>query len=229
MCRRRWRRTISCARSLRTSSDDVEEARSSVRPEAGACRAGKGRDADRLYQRQGANRRTITKTLLCAGLLGMTKDDAEKALTEKGLSIGSVNEVAESTAEAGSVVWRSQDAGAEVARHCRQTIQISKGKSTSNNNSPDITAAAIPAVGTTAMATTMIRRASAVRPFRFRCRTSTDTAHKCHLCGRRNQYDDTCNTSGGNTSISVSGSGGRPRDVTVSVDGSTTSQTYTFS
>ncbi|MFR4415434.1 MAG: hypothetical protein ACLT4C_09490 [Butyricicoccus sp.] len=56
---------------------------------------------------------------------------------------------------------------------------------------------------------------------------NTDTAHVIiYVDG--DQYDDTCSTSGGSTSISVSGSVG-DHDVTVSVDGSTTSQTYTFS
>ena len=100
------------------------------------------------------------------GLLGMTEDQARAALEAKGLKIGSVDSV-DSSAEAGSVVWQSQDAGAEVTKGSTVNIQISKGKSTSI-----ITAAAIPAVRTTAMATTMIRRASAVRPFRFRCRTT---------------------------------------------------------
>ena len=57
---------------------------------------------------------------------------------------------------------------------------------------------------------------------------NTDTAHVIIYVDGVIQYDDTCSTSGGSTSISVSGSVG-DHDVTVSVDGSTTSQTYTFS
>ena len=70
------------------------------------------------------------------GLLGMTEDEARAALEAKGLKIGSVDSV-DSSAEAGSVVWQSQDAGAEVTKGSTVNIQISKGKNTSNNNSPD--------------------------------------------------------------------------------------------
>ena len=126
----------------------------------------------------------------------------------------------DSSAEAGSVVWQSQDAGAEVTKGSTVNIQISKGKSTSNNNSPDNSGGNsggqdngdgdyddTPSLGSA---------------------TIPDTAHVIIYVDGVIQYDDTCSTSGGSTSISVSGSVG-DHDVTVSVDGSTTSQTYTFS
>lgn len=142
------------------------------------------------------------------------------------MKIGSVDSV-DSSAEAGSVVWQSQDAGAEVAKGTVVNIQISKGKSTSNNNSPDNSGGNsggqdngdgdyddTPSLG------------SATIPVSLP--DNTDTAHVIIYVDGVIQYDDTCSTSGGSTSISVSGSVG-DHDVTVSVDGSTTSQTYTFS
>ena len=106
-------------------------------------------------------------------------------------------------------------------------IQISKGKSPSNNNSPDNGGGNsggqdngdgsyddTPSLG------------SATIPVSLP--DNTDTAHVIIYVDGVIQYDDTCSTSGGSTSISVSGSVG-DHDVTVSVDGSTTSQTYTFS
>ena len=206
-------------------SDDVEEGKViRTDPEAGA-ELEKGATLT-VYISKG-KQKDDNENVAVPGLLGMTKDDAEKALTEKGLSIGSVNEV-ESTAEAGSVVWQSQDAGAEVAKGTVVNIQISKGKSTSNNNSPDNNSGGnsggqdngdgdyddTPSLG------------SATIPVSLP--DNTDTAHVIIYVDGVIQYDDTCSTSGGSTSISVSGSVG-DHDVTVSVDGSTTSQTYTFS
>ena len=194
-------------------SDDVEEGKViRTDPEAGT-ELEKGATLT-VYISKG-KQKDDNENVAVPGLLGMTKDQAEKALTEKGLSIGSVNEV-ESTAEAGSVVWPSQDAGAEVA------------KSTSNNNSPDNNSGGnsggqdngdggyddTPSLG------------SATIPVSLP--DNTDTAHVIIYVDGVIQYDDTCSTSGGSTSISVSGSVG-DHDVTVSVDGSTTSQTYTFS
>ena len=205
-------------------SDDVEEGKViRTDPEAGA-ELEKGATLT-VYISKG-KQKDDNENVSVPGLLGMTKDQAEKALTEKGLSIGSVNEV-ESTAEAGSVVWQSQDAGAEVAKGTVVNIQISKGKSTSNNNSPDNSGGTsggqdngdgdyddTPSLG------------SATIPVSLP--DNTDTAHVIIYVDGVIQYDDTCSTSGGSTSISVSGSVG-DHDVTVSVDGSTTSQTYTFS
>lgn len=206
-------------------SDDVEEGKViRTDPEAGT-ELEKGATLT-VYISKG-KQKDDNENVSVPGLLGMTKDQAEKALTEKGLSIGSVNEV-ESTAEAGSVVWQSQDAGAEVAKGTVVNIQISKGKSTSNNNSPDNNSGGnsggqdngdggyddTPSLG------------SATIPVSLP--DNTDTAHVIIYVDGVIQYDDTCSTSGGSTSISVSGSVG-DHDVTVSVDGSTTSQTYTFS
>ena len=195
-------------------SDDVEEGKViRTDPEAGA-ELEKGATLT-VYISKG-KQKDDNENVAVPGLLGMTKDDAEKALTEKGLSIGSVNEV-ESTAEAGSVVWQSQDAGAEVAKGTVVNIQISKGKSTSNNNSPDNNSGGnsggqdngdgdyddTPSLG------------SATIPVSLP--DNTDTAHVIIYVDGVIQYDDTCSTSGGSTSISVSGSVG-DHDVTVSVD-----------
>ena len=164
------------------------------------------------------------------GLLGMTKDKAEKALTEKGLSIGSVNEV-ESTAEAGSVVWQSQDAGAEVAKGTTVNIQISKGKSDSGNNGQN--------TGNTGNTTgnngdngnngddtgDTPTLGSATVPVALP--DNTDVAHVVVYVDGVIQYDDTRSTSEGSIAVPVTGSAGE-HEVTVSVDGSSYSQTYTF-
>ena len=120
--------------------------------------------------------------------------------------------------------------GAEVTKGSTVNIQISKGKSTSNNNSPDNNSGGnsgggqdngdgdyddTPSLG------------SATIPVSLP--DNTDTAHVIAYVDGVIQYDGTCSTAAaGSTSISVSGSVG-DHDVTVSVDGSTTSQTYTFS
>ena len=205
-------------------SDDVEEGKViRTDPEAGT-ELEKGATLT-VYISKG-KQKDDNENVAVPGLLGMTEDQARAALEAKGLKIGSVDSV-DSSAEAGSVVWQSQDAGAEVAKGTVVNIQISKGKSTSNNNSPDNSGGNsggqdngdgdyddTPSLG------------SATIPVSLP--DNTDTAHVIIYVDGVIQYDDTCSTSGGSTSISVSGSVG-DHDVTVSVDGSTTSQTYTFS
>ena len=205
-------------------SDDVEEGKViRTDPEAGA-ELEKGATLT-VYISKG-KQKDDNENVAVPGLLGMTADQARAALEAKGLKIGSVDSV-DSSAEAGSVVWQSQDAGAEVTKGSTVNIQISKGKSTSNNNSPDNSGGNsggqdngdgdyddTPSLG------------SATIPVSLP--DNTDTAHVIIYVDGVIQYDDTCSTSGGSTSISVSGSVG-DHDVTVSVDGSTTSQTYTFS
>ena len=206
-------------------SDDVEEGKViRTDPEAGA-ELEKGATLT-VYISKG-KQKDDNENVTVPGLLGMTEDQARAALEAKGLKIGSVDSV-DSSAEAGSVVWQSQDAGAEVTKGSTVNIQISKGKSTSNNNSPDNNSGGnsggqdngdgdyddTPSLG------------SATIPVSLP--DNTDTAHVIIYVDGVIQYDDTCSTSGGSTSISVSGSVG-DHDVTVSVDGSTTSQTYTFS
>ena len=205
-------------------SDDVEEGKViRTDPEAGT-ELEKGATLT-VYISKG-KQKDDNENVAVPGLLGMTEDGARAALEAKGLKIGSVDPV-DSSAEAGSVVWQSQDAGAEVAKGTVVNIQISKGKSTSNNNSPDNSGGNsggqdngdgdyddTPSLG------------SATIPVSLP--DNTDTAHVIIYVDGVIQYDDTCSTSGGSTSISVSGSVG-DHDVTVSVDGSTTSQTYTFS
>ena len=206
-------------------SDDVEEGKViRTDPEAGT-ELEKGATLT-VYISKG-KQKDDNENVAVPGLLGMTEDQARAALEAKGLKIGSVDPV-DSSAEAGSVVWQSQDAGAEVTKGSTVNIQISKGKSTSNNNSPDNNSGGnsggqdngdgdyddTPSLG------------SATIPVSLP--DNTDTAHVIIYVDGVIQYDDTCSTSGGSTSISVSGSVG-DHDVTVSVDGSTTSQTYTFS
>lgn len=205
-------------------SDDVEEGKViRTDPEAGT-ELEKGATLT-VYISKGKQKED-NENVSVPGLLGMTEDGARAALEAKGLKIGSVDQV-DSSAEAGSVVWQSQDAGAEVTKGSTVNIQISKGKSPSNNNSPDNGGGNsggqdngdgsyddTPSLG------------SATIPVSLP--DNTDTAHVIIYVDGVIQYDDTCSTSGGSTSISVSGSVG-DHDVTVSVDGSTTSQTYTFS
>lgn len=224
MCRRRWHRTTIKCEDVEEYSDDVEEGKViRTDPEAGT-ELEKGATLT-VYISKGKQKED-NENVSVPGLLGMTEDGARAALEAKGLKIGSVDQV-DSSAEAGSVVWQSQDAGAEVTKGSTVNIQISKGKSPSNNNSPDNGGGNSGGQDNGDGAMT-IRRASAVRPFRFRCRTTRIPRMIITYVDGVIQYDEHLRTSGGSTSISVSGSVG-DHDVTVSVDGSTTSQTYTFS
>ena len=160
------------------------------------------------------------------GLLGMTKEQAEKALSEKGLSIGSVSEV-ESSVEAGSVVWQSRDAGAEVEPGTSVNIQISKGKSSSDtkpatpDNSQDNNS------GNTGSGSDDDTPSLGSATIPVALPDNTDVAHVVVYVDGVIQYDQTHDTSQGSISVPVTGSVG-DHDVTISVDGSTSSQVYTF-
>ena len=110
----------------------------------------------------------------------------------------------------------------------RSTSKSPRARAHRTITRPVITAAAIPAVRTTAMASYDDTPSLGSATIPVSLPDNTDTAHVIIYVDGVIQYDDTCSTSGGSTSISVSGSVG-DHDVTVSVDGSTTSQTYTFS
>ena len=98
-------------------SDDVEEGKViRTDPEAGA-ELEKGATLT-VYISKG-KQKDDNENVSVPGLLGMTKDQAEKALTEKGLSIGSVNEV-ESTLRPVRSYGSRRMRARRSQRHCRQ-------------------------------------------------------------------------------------------------------------
>ncbi|MFR0941404.1 MAG: PASTA domain-containing protein [Butyricicoccus sp.] len=202
-------------------SDDVEEGKViRTDPEAGA-ELEKGATLT-VYISKG-KQKDDNENVSVPGLLGMTRT-ARAALEARvasrlGEPVDSLLRPVRS--------YGSRRMPVRGAKGSRQHPDL-KGKSTSNNNSPDNNSGGnsggqdngdgdyddTPSLG------------SATIPVSLP--DNTDTAHVIIYVDGVIQYDDTCSTSGGSTSISVSGSVG-DHDVTVSVDGSTTSQTYTFS
>ena len=71
-----------------------------------------------------------TKKVEVPSLYGMTEEQARQALSDRGLSVGSADHVANSAA-AGTVVWQSTSAGTEVDEGTSINIQISTGPSQS--------------------------------------------------------------------------------------------------
>lgn len=166
-----------------------------------------------------------TKTVAVPSLYGMTEDGARQALTERGLSLGSVDSV-ENQAAVGTVVWQSTDPDVEVNQGTTINIQISKGitqrppETTDDDNPPDsgnTGGEEEPAVPQQGSATIPV-----VLP------DSTDMAHVVISVDGVVQYDQTHETSLGSISVPVTGTVGE-HEVTVSVDGSSTTQIYTFS
>ena len=166
-----------------------------------------------------------TKTVAVPSLYGMTEDGARQALTERGLSLGSVDSV-ENQAAVGTVVWQSTDPDVEVNQGTTINIQISKGitqrppETTDDDNPPDS--------GNTGgeEEPTVPQQGSATIPVVLP--DSTDMAHVVISVDGVVQYDQTHETNLGSISVPVTGTVGE-HEVTVSVDGSSTTQIYTFS
>ena len=160
-------------------------------------------------------------------LTGMTQEAAQRALSERGLSLGSVDQV-ESDKPEGTVVWQSIDANSSVNQGTTVNIQISKGKkadeqkpdnSTTGGNtgsSEDDTPGKLPPTPAEGSATIPVALPD-----------SADTAHVVIYVDGVIQYDDTPSTSQGSIAVTVQSTAG-DHEVTVSVDGSSTTQTYSF-
>lgn len=160
-------------------------------------------------------------------LTGMTQEAAQRALTERGLSLGSVDQV-ESDKPEGTVVWQSIDANSTVNQGTTVNIQISKGKkadeqkpdSSTNGSSTgsgdDDTPGKLPPTPAEGSATIPVALPD-----------SADTAHVVIYVDGVIQYDDTPSTSQGSIAVTVQSTAG-DHEVTVSVDGSSTTQTYSF-
>ncbi len=160
-------------------------------------------------------------------LTGMTQEAAQRALSEHGLSLGSVDQV-ESDKPEGTVVWQSIDADSTVNQGTTVNIQLSKGKkadeqkpdsSTNGSNtgsSEDDTPGKLPPTPAEGSATIPVALPD-----------SADTAHVVIYVDGVIQYDDTPSTSQGSIAVTVQSTAG-DHEVTVSVDGSSTTQTYSF-
>ncbi len=160
-------------------------------------------------------------------LTGMTQEAAQRALSERGLSLGSVDQV-ESDKPEGTVVWQSIDADSTVNQGTTVNIQLSKGKkadeqkpdsSTNGSNtgsSEDDTPGKLPPTPAEGSATIPVALPD-----------SADTAHVVIYVDGVIQYDDTPSTSQGSIAVTVQSTAG-DHEVTVSVDGSSTTQTYSF-
>ena len=164
------------------------------------------------------------------GIRGEDRPDneaAQRALSERGLSLGSVDQV-ESDKPEGTVVWQSIDANSSVNQGTTVNIQISKGKkadeqkpdsSTTGGNtgsSEDDTPGKLPPTPAEGSATIPVALPD-----------SADTAHVVIYVDGVIQYDDTPSTSQGSIAVTVQSTAG-DHEVTVSVDGSSTTQTYSF-
>ena len=167
-----------------------------------------------------------TKKTTVPDLYGMTQEAAQQALTERGLSLGSVDPVTNQAA-AGTVVWQSTSADTEVDQGTTINIQISSGPSQStpdtdtsddgDNSSGGNYVSEEPPAPEQGSATVQVTLPS-----------STDMAHVVVSVDGVVQYDETLETSMGSISVPLTSTAGE-HEVTVSVDGSSSSQTYTFS
>lgn len=157
-------------------------------------------------------------------LYGMSQSGAKQALEGQGLTLGSVDEV-ESSASVGTVVWQSVSKGTEVSQGTAVNIQISKGKS-QQTSPPDTSDDDEPSGGgSSTQEPTTPTTGSATIPVALP--DNTDMAHVVISVDGVVQYDETLETSMGSVSVPLTSSPGQ-HEVTVSVDGVSSSQTYTF-
>ena len=200
--------------SVEEFSDDVE-AGQVIRtdPEAGA-ELEKGAKLT-IYLSKGKEK----KQSAVPSLIGLTQSAAEKKLTERGFVLGSVDAV-ENSAAVGTVVWQSVAADTKAEQGTAVNIQVSKGKSQPKPEEPDSgdepggNEPPAPAQGSATIPVTLPG--------------NTDMAHVVISVDGVVQHDETHDTALGSIAISVTGTAGE-HEVTVSVDGSSTTQTYTFS
>ena len=160
-------------------------------------------------------------------LTGMTQEAAQRALSERGLSLGSVDQV-ESDKPEGTVVWQSIDANSSVNQGTTVNIQISKGKKADEQKPDSGTTGGNTGSSeddTPGRLTPTPAEGSATIPVALP--DSADTAHVVIYVDGVIQYDDTPSTSQGSIAVTVQSTAG-DHEVTVSVDGSSTTQTYSF-
>ena len=167
-----------------------------------------------------------TKKVEVPSLYGMTEERARQALSDRGLSVGSADHVANSAA-AGTVVWQSTSAGTEVDEGTSINIQMSTGPSQSTpdpepdtpdeGSSGDQFVSEEPPAPAQGSATVQVTLPG-----------GTDMAHVVVSVDGVVQYDETLDTSMGSVSVPLSSTAGE-HEVTVSVDGSSSTSTYTFS
>ena len=166
-------------------------------------------------------------------LYGLSQSAAEKALTDKGLVLGSVDQV-ESSASVGTVVWQSVSKDTEVSQGTAINIQISKGKSeqpttpdtADEDEQPETGGESGGSNGGDTQEPTTPTTGSATIPVALP--DNTDMAHVVISVDGVVQYDETHETSLGSISVPLTSTPGQ-HEVTVSVDGVSSSQTYTFS
>ena len=162
-------------------------------------------------------------------LFGMTQNAAQKALEDRGLALGSVEPVA-SEASVGTVIWQSAEKGTAVAEGTAVNIQISSGPQQTppeTQTPPESQDPAAPGGEGGAQnegGTPAVGYASISVPLP----ATTDIAHVIISVDGVVQYDKTHETGAGSVTVRVNGSVGT-HEVSVSVDGSVTTATHTFS
>ena len=167
-----------------------------------------------------------TKTTTVPNLYGMTEDAARQALTERGLSLGSADQV-ENSAAVGTVVWQSTAEGTEVDEGTTVNVQISKGiTQTQQPEDTDDGGSDSQDGGFVSEEPEAPQQGSAT--VQVALPDNTDMAHVVISVDGVVQHDETHDTSLGSISVPLTGTVGE-HEVTVSVDGSNSTSTYTFS
>ena len=167
-----------------------------------------------------------TKKVEVPSLYGMTEEQARQALADRGLSLGSADPVANSAA-AGTVVWQSTSAGNEVDEGTSINVQISTGPSQSTPD-PEPDTPDEGSSGNQFVSEEPPAPAQGSATVQVSLPSSTDMAHVVVSVDGVVQYDDTLDTSMGSVSVPLTSTAGE-HEVTVSVDGSSSTSTYTFS
>ncbi len=175
-------------------------------------------------------------------IVGKSQSDAESALSERGLSLGSVTPC-ESSEAAGTVIWQSLSEGETVTEGTAVNIQISSGSGGTQQQKPDQPLDATdnpegtepPEDGSNEDGNTdgedgntgNEEGGDGFADITVPLPDNTDMSNVQIFVDGEIQYDQTLDTSQGSATISVPGSVGE-HEVTVNIDGNSSSSSYEF-
>lgn len=159
-------------------------------------------------------------------LYGLTESGARSALENRNLSIGSVAHIA-SDAEEGTVIWQSIEEGTQVSEGTEVNIQLSKGRSDSGSGGQDAPTGGDNSGDSGSGGDTSSEPETGYASISVPLPSNTDMAHVVISVDGDVKYDQTLDTGAGIATLTIPGTVGQ-HEVTISIDGSTTTSSYTF-
>ena len=208
-------------KTVEEPSDDVEQGKVTRTDPAAGSELEKGATLT-VYISSGKEQ----KETQVPSLYGLSRSAAEKALTDKGLVLGSADEIA-SDAAAGTVIWQSIEQDTTVSEGTTVNIQLSKGRQQADTPADGGNTGDTPAGSDGGSDNVSQEPAVGYANVSVPLPDNTDMAHVVVSVDGTVQHDQTYSTDSDSVTVRVKGTPGT-HEVTVSIDGSTSTSTYTF-